>query len=239
MAGSASARGAAAAASAREAASAAASAAAASATRAAGAAAGLGRSLSFTRRRSNAGPRYTTEADAAAPPADSESSASHKHAESAASSQKRAASAAGAVRRTLSFGRRSSDVLPRNWKRLTDAEGRESFFNALTNETTLERPKPLQRHWREAVDKSTGAVYYWNVRTRAVRWERQEVASDEAADGALAKAPGRAVASSREEDEDEGEAPAPPPQQQAGGASGATGRVPQAREARRWAVGRR
>ena len=166
----ASARGAAAAASAREAASAAASAAAASATRAAGAAAGLGRSLSFTRRRSSkaeaddAGPRYTAEAEAAAPPAESES---------AASSQKRAASAAGAVRRTLSFGRRSSDALPRNWKRVTDAEGRESFFNALTNESTLERPKPLQRHWREALDKSTGAVYYWNVRTRAVRCERQ------------------------------------------------------------------
>ena len=163
----ASARSAAAAASAREAASAAASAAGASATRAAGAAAGLGRSLSFTRRRSNkadkAEPGYTTESDAAVPPADSAATAESAAAEPAASSPKRVTSASGAMRRTLSFGRRPSDALPRNWKRVTDADGHESFFNALTKDTTLDRPKPLQRHWREAIDKSTGAVYYWNT----------------------------------------------------------------------------
>ena len=99
------------------------------------------------------------------------------------------------------------------------------------------------------------------MRTRAVRWDRQEVASDEAAEGALAKAPGRSAAPSREEEqgqdgdigryreedgdigryrEEDGEAPAPPPKpnQQAGGASGATGRVPQAREAVGEAMGR-
>ena len=89
------------------------------------------------------------------------------------------------------------------------------------------------------------------MRTRAVRWDRQEVASDEAAEGALAKAPGRSAAPSREEEqeqdgdigryrEEDGEAPAPPPNpnQQAGGASGATGRVPQAREAVGEAMGR-
>ena len=58
---------------------------------------------------------------------------------------------------------------------VADSDGHEVFFNSLTRETTQDRPKPLQRHWQEAVDRSTGAVYYWNVRTRAVRWERQDV----------------------------------------------------------------
>ena len=170
----------------------------------------MGRSLSF-RRRSNkadkAEPRYTTESDAAAPPAESDLPHLERleriglesaTAEPAASSQKRVTSSSGAMRRTLSFGRRPSDALPRNWKRVTDADGHESYFNALTKETTLDRPKPLQRHWREAIDKSTGAVYYWNVRTRAVRWERRDVARDEAPEEALVKAPARSESSAPE-----------------------------------------
>ena len=103
-------------------------------------------------------------------------------------------SGASGLMRSLSFGRRSSvnADLPRGWKRMTDGEGNEYFFNIVTKETSQDRPKPLPRYWREALDKSTGQVYYWNMRTRAVRWERP--AEEGAEPGAAAAATGAAAA---------------------------------------------
>ena len=160
--------------------------------RAAGAANELRSSLSFTRRRSsNTADRSSNTADKV-----------ESDAPAGSHSQIRLASTVDIMRRTLSFGRRSNDALPRNWKRAEDAKGHEVFFNMLTKETTEDRPKHLQRHWREALDKSTGTVYYWNVRTRAVRWEREDVDHDDAA-----AEPSRALELSQDE---EGEAPPPP-----------------------------
>ena len=149
----------------------------------------LGRSLSFTRR--------------------SRSSAAGEQGGQPEIRVSTAGSGAGGIRRSLSFTRRNSNAdLPRNWKRQTDADGNEVFFNTVTKETAHDRPKPLPRHWREAVDKSSGSIYYWHVRTRAVRWERP---IDEEAESGKAEVP-----EARDGLRDDEEAPPPPsgPKQQ-------------------------
>ena len=163
------------------------------------------RSLSFTRRRpSSAAARHDSDGGSNGDGGQPEIKVTM-----AASS-----SVASGLRRSLSFGRRPSlnADLPRGWKRMTDGEGNEYFFNIVTKETSHDRPKPLPRHWREALDKSTGQVYYWNTRTRAVRWERPADEGAEpgpAATAAAAAEPASAEPASAELRDDD-EAPPPP-----------------------------
>ena len=50
----------------------------------------------------------------------------------------------------------NSEDLPENWRRASDQEGIEYFWNQKTKETTYDRPQPLPRDWKETLDKSSG-----------------------------------------------------------------------------------
>ena len=50
------------------------------------------------------------------------------------------------------------DPLPENWTRHKDPDGREFFFNALTQKSVYERPQPLPDGWRERRDPQSGVV---------------------------------------------------------------------------------
>ena len=59
--------------------------------------------------------------------------------------------------------------------------GAEYYWNAVTNETVGsvgELPPPLPPYWREAFDGAQQRPYYWNARSREVRWERPVTTSD-------------------------------------------------------------
>ena len=58
--------------------------------------------------------------------------------------------------------------LPKNWKQAKQGY----YYNTVTDQTATDLanlPAPLQKGWKEAVDKKSGARYYWNTKTKETR----------------------------------------------------------------------
>lgn len=53
-------------------------------------------------------------------------------------------------------------VLPKNWKKSKDKDGKVYYFNTVTQQRSHEPPPPLPVGWKEALHKDTGRVYYYN-----------------------------------------------------------------------------
>ena len=62
--------------------------------------------------------------------------------------------------------------LPTDWRRASDDEGNEYFYNAKTKESQYDRPLPLPRDWLATKDKKSGQVYYYNKKTKETSWTR-------------------------------------------------------------------
>ena len=57
------------------------------------------------------------------------------------------------------------------------SDGQPYYFNAVTGERSCKRPQPLSRGWRTAKDSTTGNIYFYHQKTRAVVWERPDDAA--------------------------------------------------------------
>ena len=53
-------------------------------------------------------------------------------------------------------------VLPPNWKKAKDKEGKLYYFNQITQQRSHEPPPALPTGWKEALHKDTGRIYYYN-----------------------------------------------------------------------------
>jgi len=95
-------------------------------------------------------------------------------------------------------GKKAEARLPRNWKRVTDAEGQVSYLNAVTLQRCLDVPPSLPRGWREAVHAESGRLYYYHKRTQqtSLEWPSETAAA----------------ANDDDDDDDDGEAVPPPPE---------------------------